>query len=41
VYVESEEAIDVLLERLGVQAHWQVERAANTGQVYYHLLSLI
>jgi 16S rRNA (guanine966-N2)-methyltransferase len=41
VYVESEEAIDVLLERLGVQAYWQVERASNTGQVYYHLLSLI
>jgi 16S rRNA (guanine966-N2)-methyltransferase len=41
VYVESEEKIDLLLERLGVQAHWQVERASNTGQVYYHLLSLI
>jgi hypothetical protein len=41
VYVESDEPIDALLDRLGAQAHWRVERAANAGQVYYHLLSLI
>jgi 16S rRNA (guanine966-N2)-methyltransferase len=41
VYVESDAPIDALLERLGAQAHWRVERAANAGQVYYHLLSLI
>jgi 16S rRNA (guanine966-N2)-methyltransferase len=40
VYVESEEPIEVLLQRLNVEALWRVERAANAGQVYYHLLSL-
>ncbi len=40
VYVESEEPIEALLQRLNVQAQWRVERAANAGQVYYHLLSL-
>jgi 16S rRNA (guanine966-N2)-methyltransferase len=40
VYVESEEPIEALLQRLNVAAQWRVERAANAGQVYYHLLSL-
>ncbi len=40
VYVESEEPIEALLQRLNVEAQWRVERAANAGQVYYHLLSL-
>jgi 16S rRNA (guanine966-N2)-methyltransferase len=40
VYVESEEPIEALLQRLNAEAQWRVERAANAGQVYYHLLSL-
>jgi 16S rRNA (guanine966-N2)-methyltransferase len=40
VYVESEEPIEALLQRLNLEPLWRVERAANTGQVYYHLLSL-
>jgi 16S rRNA (guanine966-N2)-methyltransferase len=41
VYVESDEPIGALLQRLNVEAQWRVERAANAGQVYYHLLSLV
>jgi 16S rRNA (guanine966-N2)-methyltransferase len=41
VYVESEEPIEALLQRLNVEAQWRVERAANAGQVYYHLLSIV
>jgi 16S rRNA (guanine966-N2)-methyltransferase len=41
VYVESDEPIEALLQRLNVEAQWRVERAANAGQVYYHLLSLV
>jgi 16S rRNA (guanine966-N2)-methyltransferase len=40
VYVESDEPIVALLERLGVAATWRVERAAKAGQVYYYLISL-
>jgi 16S rRNA (guanine966-N2)-methyltransferase len=40
VYVESEEPIEALLQRMNVESVWRVERAANAGQVYYHLLSL-
>jgi 16S rRNA (guanine966-N2)-methyltransferase len=41
VYVESEEPINALLQKINVESQWRIERAAKAGQVYYHLLSYI
>jgi 16S rRNA (guanine966-N2)-methyltransferase len=41
VYVESEEPIDTLLQKMSIEPQWRIERAAKAGQVYYHLLSYI
>jgi 16S rRNA (guanine966-N2)-methyltransferase len=41
VYVELEEPIAELLQRINVTHLWHIERAAKAGQVYYHLLTLV
>jgi 16S rRNA (guanine966-N2)-methyltransferase len=41
VYVEAEEPIEALLQRLGVESLWRIEHAAKAGQVYYQVLSLV
>jgi 16S rRNA (guanine966-N2)-methyltransferase len=41
VYVELEEPIAELLQRINIAQLWHIERAAKAGQVYYHLLTLV